>query len=83
MPQDSNWRFTNCGERCKNWHFSYTHYTYVLPMLAYDIFTYEEISYTCTVDFASPTLLSGTWDNSFSIFEWFRDVFLVISLILI
>ena len=49
-------------------------------MLAYVIFADEEISYTCTVDFASPTLLKGTWDNSSSIVEWFLDVTFVILL---
>ena len=50
----------------------------MLPMLAYVIFTDKEISYTCTVDFASPTLLNGTWNNLPSIVEWFWDVTFVI-----
>ena len=63
-------------------NFLYIHYTYVLPMLAYVIFTDKENAYTCAVDFASPTLLNGTWDNLPSIIEWFGDVTFVISLIL-
>ena len=47
------------------------HYTYVLPILAYVIFTDKENAYTCTVDFASSTLLNGTWDNLPSFAEWF------------
>ena len=49
-------------------------------MLAYVIFTDKENAYTCAVDFASPTLLNGTWDNMPSIIERFGDVTFVISL---